>query len=141
MNNEIFRRYIDIINEAVAPPVVPGAAPAKPVGTVQQAAAQYKGQGVEGTLNISALKTLMPNVDSAKLAAAMAAIKTGKLTPAHYQTMGIAFQQLVNADAATTTKIMNVLKKVSAEPAAPAAAKPAPVAPAAPTTPAATPMA
>jgi hypothetical protein len=127
MNNEFFRRYIDIITEAAVPP----AAPAKPVGTVQQAAAQYKGQGVEGSLNISALKTLMPNVDSAKLAAAMAAIKTGKLTPAHYQTMGIAFQQLVNADAATTTKIMNVLKKVSAEPAAPAAAKPAPAAPAA----------
>ena len=134
MNNEIFRRYIDIINEAVAPP-------AKPVGTAQQAAAQYKGQGVEGTLNISALKTLMPNVDSAKLAAAMAAIKTGKLTPAHYQTMGIAFQQLVNADAATTTKIMNVLKKVSAEPATPAAAKPAPAAPAAAPSTAPTPMA
>jgi hypothetical protein len=138
MNNEFFRRYIDIITEAAVPP----AAPAKPVGTVQQAAAQYKGQEVSGSLNISALKALMPKVDSTKLAAAMAAIKTGKLTPAHYQTMGIAFQQLVNADAATTTKIMNVLKKVSAEPAAAPAAKPvAPVAATAPATPAATPLA
>jgi len=141
MNNEFFRRYIDIITEAAVPPA-PAAAPAKPVGTVQQAAAQYKGQEVSGSLNISALKALLPKVDSAKLAAAMAAIKTGKLTPAHYQTMGIAFQQLVNADAATTTKIMNVLKKVSAEPAAPVAAKPAPAAPsAAPAAPTATPMA
>ena len=140
MNNEFFRRYIDIITEAAVPPAA--AAPAKPVGTVQQAAAQYKGQEVSGSLNISALKALLPKVDSAKLAAAMAAIKTGKLTPAHYQTMGIAFQQLVNADAATTTKIMNVLKKVSAEPAAPVAAKPAPAAPsAAPAAPTATPMA
>ena len=134
MNNEFFRHYIDIITEAAVPPAA--AAPAKPVGTVQQAAAQYKGQGVEGSLNISALKALLPKVDSAKLAAAMAAIKTGKLTPAHYQTMGIAFQQLVNADAATTTKIMNVLKKVSAEPAAaPATPVATPAAPAAaPTT-------
>jgi len=135
MNNEFFRRYIDIITEAAVPPA-PAAAPAKPVGTVEQAAAQYKGQEVSGSLNISALKALLPKVDSAKLAAAMAAIKTGKLTPAHYQTMGIAFQQLVNADAATTTKIMNVLKKVSAEPAAaPATPVATPAAPAAaPTT-------
>jgi hypothetical protein len=132
MNNEFFRYYINIITEAAVPPAT---APAKPVATAQQAASQYKGQGVEGAINISALKALLPGVDGSKLSAAMTAVRAGKVTPAHYQIMGIAFQQLVKADAATTVKIMNILKKVSAEPAAAPAA--APAMPAAPTAPAA----
>lgn len=131
MSNEFFRHYIDIITEATVPPAAPAAAPAKPVSTTQQAAAQYKGQKVAGTVNIAALKSLLPGVDGSKLSAAMAAVKAGRVTPAQYQIMGIAFQGLINADAATTTKIMNILKKVSAAPAtAPAepAAAPAPAA-------------
>lgn len=141
MNNEFFRRYIDIITEAAVPPAAaptaPGAAPAKPAATPQQAAAQSKGQGVEGAVNVSALKALLPGVDGSKLSAAITAVKAGKVTPAHYQIMGIAFQQLVKADAATTVKIMNILKKVSAAPAAAPATAPA----AAPAMPAATPLA
>jgi hypothetical protein len=138
MNNEFFRRYIDIITEAAVPPAAapaaPGPAPAKPAATPQQAASQYKGQGVEGAINISALKALLPGVDGSKLSAAMTAVRAGKVTPAHYQIMGIAFQQLVKADAVTTTKIMNILKKVSAAPATPVTAPTSSAAPTAATT-------
>lgn len=103
-------------------PVAP-AAPAQQaapdaVKNVQQAATQTKGQQTQGQLNIQALKQLLPGVDGTKLSQAMLAVKSGAMTAAHYQILGMAFQQLVQADPATTVKVMNVLKRVQQEPVA-----------------------
>jgi hypothetical protein len=95
------------------------AAPAaSAVKNVQQAAGQVKGQQTQGMLNVQALKQLLPGVDGAKLTQAMLAVKNGAMTAAHYQILGIAFQELVQADPATTVKVMNLLKRVQQEPAA-----------------------
>lgn len=104
----------------------PAAAPAAPaqqaapdaVKNVQQAATQTRGQQTQGQLNIQALKQLLPGVDGTKLTQAMTAVKSGAMTAAHYQILGMAFQQLVQADPATTVKVMNVLKRVQQEPVA-----------------------
>jgi hypothetical protein len=69
-------------------------------------------------LNVQALKQLLPGVDGTKLTQAMTAVKSGAMTAAHYQILGMAFQQLVQADPATTVKVMNLLKKVQQEPVA-----------------------
>ena len=102
----------------VAPPAQPGAPAASAVKTVQQAAGQVKGQQTQGMLNVQALKQLLPGVDGAKLTQAMLAVKSGAMTATHYQILGIAFQELVQADPATTVKVMNLLKRVQQEPAA-----------------------
>jgi hypothetical protein len=114
-----------VLNEqtpvALAPAVAqPGtAAPASSaVKNVQQAAGQVKGQQTQGMLNVQALKQLLPGVDGTKLTQAMLAVKAGAMTAAHYQILGIAFQELVQADPATTMKVMNLLKRVQQEPAA-----------------------
>ena len=104
-------------------PAAPATEPAQQATTgavknVQQAAAQTKGQQTQGQLNIQALKQLLPGVDGAKLSQAMMAVKSGAMTAAHYQILGMAFQQLVQADPATTVKVMNVLKRVQQEPVA-----------------------
>jgi hypothetical protein len=91
---------------------------ASAVKNVQQAAGQVKGQQTQGMLNVQALKQLLPGVDGAKLTQAMLAVKSGAMTAAHYQILGIAFQELVQADPATTVKVMNLLKRVQQEPAA-----------------------
>jgi hypothetical protein len=104
----------------------PAAAPATPaqqpapgaIKNVQQAAAQTRGQQTQGQLNVQALKQLLPGVDGTKLSQAMLAVKSGAMTAAHYQILGMAFQQLVQADPATTVKVMNLLKRVQQEPVA-----------------------
>lgn len=102
-----------------APPAAGVAPPAAgAVKNVQQAAGQAKGQQTQGMLNVQALKQLLPGVDGAKLTQAMLAVKSGAMTAAHYQILGIAFQELVQADPATTVKVMNLLKRVQQEPAA-----------------------
>ena len=98
---------------APAQQATPGA-----VKNVQQAVAQTKGQQTQGQLNVQALKQLLPGVDGTKLSQAIMAVKSGAMTAAHYQILGMAFQQLVQADPATTTKVMNVLKRVQQEPVA-----------------------
>ena len=101
-----------------APPAAGVAPPAAgAVKNVQQAAGQVKGQQTQGMLNVQALKQLLPGVDGAKLTQAMLAVKSGAMTAAHYQILGIAFQELVQADPATTVKVMNLLKRVQQEPA------------------------
>ena len=96
-----------------APPAAGVAPPAAgAVKNVQQAAGQVKGQQTQGMLNVQALKQLLPGVDGAKLTQAMLAVKSGAMTAAHYQILGIAFQELVQADPATTVKVMNLLKRV-----------------------------
>ena len=112
-----------ILNEqtpaASAAPAAPAqqAAPGA-VKNVQQAATQTRGQQTQGQLNIQALKQLLPGVDGTKLSQAMLAVKSGAMTAAHYQILGMAFQQLVQADPATTVKVMNLLKRVQQEPVA-----------------------
>jgi hypothetical protein len=115
----------DVLLEQTPPAAQPAAAPvaqpaAQPgvVKNVQQAAAQTKGQQTQGMLNVQALKQLLPGVDGTKLTQAMTAVKSGAMTAAHYQILGMAFQQLVQADSATTVKVMNLLKKVQQEPVA-----------------------
>jgi len=115
----------DVLLEQTPPAAQPAAAPvaqpaAQPgvVKNVQQAAAQTKGQQTQGMLNVQALKQLLPGVDGTKLSQAMTAVKSGAMTAAHYQILGMAFQQLVQADSATTVKVMNLLKKVQQEPVA-----------------------
>ena len=103
----------------VVPPAAGTAAPAaSAVTNVQQAAGQVKGQQTQGMLNLQALKQLLPGVDGTKLTQAMLAVKSGAMTAAHYQILGIAFQELIQADPATTSKVMNLLKRVQQEPAA-----------------------
>lgn len=107
-------------------PAAPAPDPAAPaqqaapgaVKNVQQAATQTRGQQTQGQLNVQALKQLLPGVDGTKLSQAMLAVKSGAMTAAHYQILGMAFQQLVQADPATTVKVMNVLKRVQQEPVA-----------------------
>jgi hypothetical protein len=111
----------DVLLEKTPPAVQPAAAPAAQPGAVknvQQAAAQTKGQQTQGQLNVQALKQLLPGVDGTKLTQAMLAVKSGAMTAAHYQILGMAFQQLVQADPATTIKVMNLLKRVQQEPIA-----------------------
>jgi hypothetical protein len=115
----------DVLLEQTPPAAQPAAAPvaqpaAQPgvVKNVQQAAAQTKGQQTQGMLNVQALKQLLPGVDGTKLTQAMTAVKSGAMTAAHYQILGMAFQQLVQADPATTVKVMNLLKRVQQEPVA-----------------------
>ena len=104
---------------APAAPAAPAqqAAPGA-IKNVQQAAAQTRGQQTQGQLNIQALKQLLPGVDGTKLSQAMLAVKSGAMTAAHYQILGMAFQQLVQSDPATTVKVMNLLKRVQQEPVA-----------------------
>jgi hypothetical protein len=112
------------VQPAAAAPAAPDpAAPAQQaapgaVKNVQQAATQTRGQQTQGQLNVQALKQLLPGVDGTKLSQAMLAVKSGAMTAAHYQILGMAFQQLVQADPATTVKVMNVLKRVQQEPVA-----------------------
>jgi hypothetical protein len=108
----------DVLLEQTPPAAQPAAAPvAQPgaVKNVQQAAAQTRGQQTQGMLNVQALKQLLPGVDGTKLTQAMTAVKSGAMTAAHYQILGMAFQQLVQADPNTTVKVMNLLKKVQQE--------------------------
>ena len=113
----------DVLLEQTPQPAQPAAAPvaqtaAQPgaVKNVQQAAAQTRGQQTQGMLNVQVLKQLLPGVDGTKLAQAMLAVKSGAMTAAHYQVLGMAFQELVQADPATTVKVMNLLKRVQQEP-------------------------
>jgi hypothetical protein len=111
----------DVLLEQTPPAAQPAAAPAAQpaaVKNVQQAATQTKGQQTQGMLNIQALKQLLPGVDGSKLTQAMMAVKSGAMTAAHYQILGMAFQQLVQADPNTTVRVMNLLKKVQQEPVA-----------------------
>jgi hypothetical protein len=109
----------DVLLEQTPPAAPTAAAPAAQpaaVKNVQQAATQTRGQQTQGMLNVQGLKQLLPGVDGTKLAQAMLAVKSGAMTAAHYQVLGMAFQELVQADPATTVKVMNLLKRVQQEP-------------------------
>ena len=94
----------------------------------QQGQNQQQGQGgqqdqggedtskVTGTLDTNQLGKVLPGVDAAKLSQAISAMKSGgNVTPQQKAAMGDAMIALIKADAATTTKVMNTLNKISAD--------------------------
>jgi hypothetical protein len=71
---------------------------------------------IKGTLNVNQLAGLMPGVDPKILAQAVTVIRQGR-EPNRTQmtTLGSAMISIIKADPQTTTKIMALLKRVSAE--------------------------
>ena len=87
--------------------------------------------GVKGTLNTKELANILPGVDAAALAKAVAVVKAGgEPSISQQKILSNAFIAMLKADPAATTKAATLLKRVSGE--APAAQAPAAQAPAAP---------
>ena len=75
--------------------------------------------GVEGSLNARAMAQLLPGVDPTMLATSVKSVMTGgNLSMKQQQALATAFTALIKADPQTTTKVMNMLKRVSAPGAA-----------------------
>ena len=69
-----------------------------------------------GNLNFNQLAKLLPNTDQQTLIRALRlVISGGKLNQQQLGVLGVAMTDIVKADAQTTTKIMQTLKRVSAE--------------------------
>ena len=79
--------------------------------------------GVKGTLNTKELANILPGVDAAALAKAVAVVKAGgEPSMSQQKILSNAFIAMLKADPAATTKAATLLKRVSGEaPAAPAA--------------------
>jgi len=74
---------------------------------------------VEGSLNARQMAQLLPGVDPSLLQTSVKAVMTGgNLSMKQQQALATAFTALIKADPQTTTKVMNMLKKVSAPGAA-----------------------
>ena len=119
-----------------------GGAPAADTGVEKQSGgfmssfkAGLKGNGpqddgVKGTLNTKELAKILPGVDAAALAKAVAVVKAGgEPSISQQKILSNAFIAMLKADPAATTKAATLLKRVSGE--APAAQAPAAQAPAA----------
>jgi hypothetical protein len=78
---------------------------------------QDDGQGdgkVKGTLNVNQLATLLPGVDPKMLTQAVAVIRQGRNPSRNQMTaLGNAMISIIKADPQTTTKVMQLLKRVS----------------------------
>lgn len=75
--------------------------------------------GVDGTLNARSMAQLLPGVDPSLLQTSVKAVMTGgDLSMKQQQALASAFTALIKADPQTTTKVMNMLKRVSAPGAA-----------------------
>lgn len=69
-----------------------------------------------GTLNMNQLSSMLPNVDKqALLAAINKTLKGDQLTQQHLSVLGVAFTDVIKANAQDTVKIMNTLKRVSVQ--------------------------
>jgi hypothetical protein len=77
----------------------------------QQAMSQARAIQASQKLNLQQLKQLLPNIDVAKLTAAIKANASGRMNNIHLMSMGIAFQDLLKSDPNNTIKVMNLLKK------------------------------
>lgn len=67
-----------------------------------------------GTLNMNQLSSMLPNVDKqALLAAVNRVLKGDQLNQQQLAVLGVAFTDVIKADAQNTTRIMNTLKRVS----------------------------
>jgi hypothetical protein len=77
---------------------------------------QDPNQDFAGNLNFNQLAKLLPNTDQQTLIRALRlVISGGKLNQQQLGVLGVAMTDIVKADAQTTTKIMQTLKRVSAE--------------------------
>lgn len=77
---------------------------------------QDSDQEFAGSLNFNQLANLLPNTDPATLIRALKmVISGGKLTQQQLGVLGVAMTDIIKADPATTTKIMQALKRISAE--------------------------
>ena len=75
--------------------------------------------GVEGSLNARQMAQLLPGVDPSLLQTSVKAVMTGgNLSMKQQQALATAFTAFIKADPQTTTKVMNMLKRVSAPGAA-----------------------
>lgn len=90
-------------------------------------AAAPQDAGIDGTLNVQQLAKLLPGIDAAALAKAVAVIKAGgEPSMSQQKALSGAFTGLLQADPQATTQAMSLLKKVSAEPAQEKPAAPPP---------------
>ena len=77
---------------------------------------QDTNQDFAGNLNFNQLAKLLPNTDQQTLIRALRlVIGGGKLNQQQLGVLGVAMTDIVKADAQTTTKIMQTLKRISAE--------------------------
>jgi hypothetical protein len=77
---------------------------------------QDPNQDFAGNLNFNQLTKLLPNTDQQTLIRALrTVIGGGKLNQQQLGVLGVAMTDIVKADAQTTTKIMQTLKRISAE--------------------------
>ena len=77
---------------------------------------QSQNQDFAGSLNYNQLAKLLPNTDQSTLVRALRlVIGGGKLNQQQLGVLGVAMTDIVKADAQTTTKIMQTLKRISAE--------------------------
>jgi hypothetical protein len=77
---------------------------------------QDPNQDFAGNLNFNQLAKLLPNTDQQTLIRALRlVIGGGKLNQQQLGVLGVAMTDIVKADAQTTTKIMQTLKRISAE--------------------------
>jgi hypothetical protein len=77
---------------------------------------QDPNQDFAGNLNFNQLAKLLPNTDQQTLIRALrTVIGGGKLNQQQLGVLGVAMTDIVKADAQTTTKIMQTLKRISAE--------------------------
>jgi hypothetical protein len=73
-------------------------------------------QEFSGSLNFNQLANLLTNTDPATLIRALKmVISGGKLNQQQLGVLGVAMTDIIKADPATTTKIMQALKRISAE--------------------------
>jgi hypothetical protein len=77
---------------------------------------QSQDQDFAGNLNFNQLTKLLPNTDQQSLIRALKlVISGGKLNQQQLGVLGVAMTDIVKADPQTTTKIMQTLKRISAE--------------------------
>ena len=96
------------------------------VGGYKAPTAAPQDAGIDGTLNVQQLAKLLPGIDAAALAKAVAVIKAGgEPSVSQQKALSGAFTGLLQADPQATTQAMSLLKKVSAEPADQQQAEPA----------------
>jgi hypothetical protein len=77
---------------------------------------QSKDQDFSGNLNFNQLAKLLPNTDQQALVRALRLVISGSnLNQQQLGVLGVAMTDIVKADAQTTSKIMQTLKRISAE--------------------------
>jgi hypothetical protein len=77
------------------------------------------GQGVEGSLNVQKLSQYLPSQNPMKLKTIISIVgRGGKLNNIQLMSLGSAFIDILKANPQETIQIMNLIKRVAAEPEA-----------------------